>query len=294
MLMINYSYPLYRPPAEANNIILQVTHGCSYNHCSFCSMYKSKKFEIKPLSEIYKEIDILAAHDPEAKRVFLADGDALCLETSHLLDILKYLKQSFIKLNRVSLYATAQNILEKSDEELKFLREHGLTLLYFGIETGNEALLKKITKGVTAPQMIEALNKTAKAKIKSSATVILGIGGEAFTQEHIQDTASLINQTQVTYLSTLQLGLDEDIKHSFYKHFDNFKMLSDFQVLDEQKRFLEALSPKNRVIFRSNHASNALHLAGTFPKDKDRLIKKVQEAIDLGENALVPQIFRGF
>jgi len=294
MLMINYSYPLYRPPAEANNLILQVTHGCSYNHCSFCSMYKSKNFEVKNLDDVYKEIDILASNYPLSKRVFLADGDALCLETSHLLCILKHLKKSFPKLNRVSLYATAQNLLEKSDEDLALLKEHGLSLLYFGIETGNEILLKKITKGVNASQMIEALNKTSMAGIKSSATVILGIGGEDFTHTHIQDTAFLINQTEVTYLSTLQLGIDEDIKNNFYKHFDDFKMLSDVQVLDEQKRFLQALNPKNRVIFRSNHASNALHLAGTFPKDKPRLIQEIEEAIHLGESALVPEIFRGF
>lgn len=292
--MINYSYPLYRPPAEANNLILQVTHGCSYNHCSFCSMYKSKQFKVKNLDEAYKEIDILATSYPLAKRVFLADGDALCLETSHLVDILKYLQRSFPKLNRVSVYATAQNLLEKSEEELTLLKEHSLNLVYFGIETGNDLLLKKITKGVNAKQMVIALNKASKAGIKTSTTVILGIGGETFTQEHIRDTAALINQTEVTYLSTLQLGIDEDAKNSFYKHFDDFKMLSDLQVLDEQKRFLEALAPRNRVIFRSNHASNALHLAGTFPKDKQRLVEEVKKAMSLGESALVPKMFRGF
>ena len=292
--MTDYSYPLYRPPAEANNLILQVTHGCSYNHCSFCSMYKSKNFEIKALKDVYKDIDSFALDHPNTKRVFLADGDALCLATPHLLDILNYLKKSFAKLNRVSVYATAQNLLEKTDEELQLLKDNGLSLIYFGIETGNDVLLKKITKGVNAEQMIQALNKASQAGIKTSATVILGLGGEAFTQVHIEDTATLINRTQVTYLSTLQLGIDEDVKHSFFKHFDDFKMLSDFQILDEQKRFLEALTPSNKVIFRSNHASNALHLAGTFPKDKQRLVQEVKEAINLGESALVPEMFRGF
>ena len=209
--MINYSFPLYRPPAEANNIIIQATYGCSYNHCSFCSMYKSKNFEVRELREVYKDIDALASSYPHAKRVFLADGDALCLDTSYLLSLLRYLKKSFVKLSRVSLYATAQNLLEKSDEDLFLLRENLLSLIYFGIETGNEKLLKKITKGVNAEQIIASLNKASKAGIKTSATVILGIGGEEFTQEHIEDTAKIINQTSVTYLSTLQLGLDEDI-----------------------------------------------------------------------------------
>ncbi|PHR54002.1 MAG: radical SAM protein [Arcobacter sp.] len=292
--MINYSYPLYRPPAEANNIILQVTHGCSYNHCSFCSMYKSKDFEVKSLDEVHKEIDSLARSYPEAKKVFLADGDALCLNTGHLLDILKYLKKSFVKLSRISLYATSQNLLEKSDEDLSLLKENLLNLVYFGIETGNESLLKKITKGVNAQQIITSLQKATKAGMKTSTTVILGIGGEAYTQEHIKDTAELINQVEVTYLSTLQLGLDEDIKSTFLKHFDKFIMLSDKQVLDEQQKFLEFLNPKNKVIFRSNHASNALHLAGTFPKDKQRLIAEVKEALEEGAKALVPKMFRGF
>jgi len=292
--MINYSFPLYRPPAEANNIIIQATYGCSYNHCSFCSMYKSKNFTIRELDEVYKEIDILSVSYPNANRVFLADGDALCLETSHLLKLLKYLKKSFVKLKRVSVYATAQNLLEKTDEDLALLKDHLLNLVYFGIETGNELLLKKITKGVNTEQIITSLNKASKAGLKTSVTVILGIGGEEFTQEHIKDTASIINKTTVTYLSTLQLGLDDNVKQGFLKHFDNFKALDDFQVLDEQKRFIELLSPSNKVIFRSNHASNALHLAGTFTKDKKRLIQEVQDAILLGKRALVPNRFRGF
>jgi len=292
--MINYNFPLYRPPAEADNIIIQATYGCSYNHCSFCSMYKSKSFQVRELEEVCKEIDIMAKDYPEARRVFLADGDALCLETNYLLSLLKYLQKSFIKLSRVSVYATAQNLLEKTDEELLILRENKLNLVYFGIETGNEKLLKKITKGVNAQQIITSLNKATKAGIKTSTTVILGIGGLEFTQEHIQDTAKIINQTQVTYLSTLQLGLDENEKAGFLKHFDNFKELNDFEILDEQQRFLKALNPINKVIFRSNHASNALHLKGTFPKDKERLINEVTQALKDGEKALVPKMFRGF
>lgn len=292
--MIEYSFPLYRPPAEANNIIIQATYGCSYNHCSFCSMYKSKHYEERELKEIYQDIDSLALSYPDARRVFLADGDALCLQTDFLVKILKYLKQSFKKLSRVSVYATAQNLLEKSDEELLRLQEHRLTLIYFGIETGNDLLLKKINKGVSSKQMIKALSKASKAGLKTSATVILGIGGEAYSSEHIKDTAELINQTEVTYLSTLQLGLAEDVATRFLSHFDNFKMLTDAQVLDEQKRFLELLHPKNKVIFRSNHASNALHLSGTLPKDLKKLLKTLEDAIAQGEDALIPSQFRGF
>lgn len=257
-------------------------------------MYKSKKYQVRSIEDIFKEIDILANMYPDANKVFLADGDALSLPTDYLVEILQYLKQSFSKLSRVSVYATAQNVLEKSDEELQLLQENYLTLIYYGIETGNDKLLKKINKGVSASQIIESLNKASKANIKISATVILGIGGEAYTNEHIRDTAAIINNTTVHYLSTLQLGLEEDVRERFFKHFDNFKMLNDYQVLDEQKRFLELLSPTNKVIFRSNHASNALHLAGTLPKDTIRLINEIESALATGEGALVPNRYRGF
>lgn len=292
--MINYSFPLYRPPAEADNIIIQATYGCSHNNCTFCSMYKTKKYQVRDIEDIFKEIDIFADMYPAANKVFLADGDALSLPTDYLIEVLQYLQRSFPKLSRVSVYATAQNVLEKSEAELNLLHENKLNLLYYGIETGNDELLKKINKGVTASQIIESLNKASKAKIKISATVILGIGGEAYTNEHIKDTAAIINNTTVNYLSTLQLGLEEDVRERFLKHFEHFKMLNDYQVLDEQKRFLELLNPMNKVIFRSNHASNALHLAGTLPKDTARLLEEINLAITIGEGALVPNRFRGF
>ena len=292
--MLDYSYPLYRPPAEANSIIIQATYGCSYNNCTFCSMYKSKKYEVRTLREIYREIDTLAAAYPDARKAFLADGDALSLNSDHLVELLQYLRKSFSRLKRVSVYATAQNILEKSEQELRLLKEHGLDLVYYGIETGNELLLQKINKGVSSEQIIASLNRASKANIKISATVILGIGGEAYTYEHIRDSAAIINNTTVNYLSTLQLGLADDVEGRFHKHFDDFKMLNDYQLLDEQKRFLELLKPSNKVIFRSNHASNALHLAGTLPKDNVRLLQEIDDALDIGEDALVPNMYRGF
>lgn len=291
--MVNYDYPLFRPPAEANNIIIQVTLGCSYNNCSFCSMYKTKRYQQRPLNEIYEDIDAFAYSYPNAHKIFLADGDALSLDTDTLIEILKYLQKSFSKLRRVSTYASAQNLLSKSQEELEILKENKLNLIYYGIETGNDTVLKKITKGVTQNEIISSLNKVPKG-MKISATVILGIGGKNYSKEHIVDTAKIVNETNINYLSTLQLGLEDSAKDNFYKHFKDFSELDDFQVLDEQKRFLELLAPKNSVIFRSNHASNALHLSGTLPKDNDRLIKQLDTALSIGDDALIPNIFRGF
>ncbi|ADR33855.1 Radical SAM domain protein [Sulfuricurvum kujiense DSM 16994] len=292
--MINYSFPLYRPPAEADNVILQATYGCSHNQCTFCSMYKTKKYQIREISDLFKDIDTLAALYPDANKVFLGDGDALSLPTEYMITVLQYLKRSFPRLSRVSVYATAQNVLEKSEEELRLLQANLLNLIYFGIETGNDGLLKKINKGVSAKQIIESLNKASAAKIKISATVILGIGGEEYTAEHIKDTAAIINASTINYLSTLQLGLENDVKERFLKCFEHFQMLNDYQILDEQKRFLELLHPVNKVIFRSNHASNALHLAGTLPKDTMRLLDEVKFALAIGERAFIPERFRGF
>ena len=291
--MIKYDYPLFRPPAEADNIIIQITLGCSYNNCSFCSMYKTKKYQERGLEDIYKDIDSFATSYPRAHKIFLADGDALALETATLVQILKYLQNSFANLKRVSTYASAQNLLEKSEQDLELLQDNKLNLIYYGIETGNNLILKKITKGVNQSEIIKSLNKVPKG-MKISATVILGIGGVKYTKEHITDTANIINNTTINYLSTLQLGLEEDAKENFYKHFNDFSPLDDFQILDEQRRFLELLNPTNQIIFRSNHASNALHLSGTLPKDRDKLLTQLEIAMSVGSEALIPNIFRGF
>lgn len=292
--MIRYDFPLYRPPAEADNIIIQASLGCSHNRCSFCSMYKSKRYTIRPLNEVQREIEALAHTYPNANKVFIADGDALALPRDHLAELLRLLKIYFPRLSRVSLYATAQNFLEKSVDELKELRAGGLNLAYFGIETGNNELLSKIDKGVNAAQMIEALHRAHEANIKISATVILGIGGIEHTREHIRDTAELINAAPITYLSILQLGLEEVVKERFLRAFDSFTLLNDLQILHEQHDLLSLINPPQKIIFRSNHASNALHLAGTLPKDRDRLLEEIDEALKEGEGALVPQWFRGF
>ncbi len=292
--MLEYSYPLFRPPSEADNIILQVTLGCSYNNCSFCSMYKTKNYEVRSIEDVSKDIEILSLSHPNATKLFLADGDALSLPTEQLLILLKRIQKSFPRLRRVSAYASTQNILKKSKEELELLANNKLNLLYYGIETGSDVVLKKITKGVNQDEIISSLNLASDAGMKISATVILGIGGEKYSDLHVKETAKVINATKVNYLSTLQLGLENDAKENFYRHFDDFSMPNDEQLLEEQKRFLELLKPTNRVIFRSNHASNALHLAGTLPKDRDRLMQELNMALHMGKCAFVPKMFRGF
>lgn len=292
--MINYNMPLYRPPSEANNVIIQATYGCSFNACTFCSMYKSKKYTRRPLDEVYSDIDKMSLAYPTSTRVFLADGDALELPTNHLIQILNYLKKSFTNLRRVSSYASPLNLQEKSLEELKLLKENGLTLVYYGIETGDKSLLKHVVKGSSPSKMIEGLNKASEAGLKISATVILGLAGKNGWEQHINETAKLVNQTQINYLSTLQLGLQDEEADNFYKKFKGeFIPQDDIGMLHEQINLIKQINSDKPIIFRSNHASNAFALAGNLPRDKERLVTELEIACK-NETMIKPTWLRGF
>ncbi|HUX89674.1 MAG TPA: radical SAM protein [Gallionellaceae bacterium] len=289
-----YDLPLYRPPAEADNLIIQATLGCSFNQCSFCAMYRGKQYTERALEAVCAEIHLAAAEQPDAHRVFLADGDALALPTEHLLAILRELAHALPKLARVSCYATPGNIQRKSADELALLQQHKLNLLYVGIESGSDMILKKITKGATQRRMLEVLTKAHASGIKVSATVILGLGGRTHSTEHIDGTIALLNNAPVTYLSTLQLYLDKSIDAEFLRKFgEPFDALDDLAILSEQERLISGLlNPPQPVVFRSNHASNALALAGNLPKDREKLLRQVREAI-AGVRPLRPHAMRG-
>ncbi len=291
---IDYDMPLWRPPSEANSFILQATLGCSFNRCSFCSMYRTKQFAVRPLEPVQAEIRAMARAYPGVRRVFLADGDALAAPTEHLLAILGSLYAAFPRLERISSYALPANLLKKSVEELTRLREAGLTLLYYGIETGSADLLKRITKGATPDAMVTGLTKAKQAGLQVSATVILGLGGQAYWRGHIDATADLINRVELDYLSTLQLMIDPTIHDEFHRKFrEPFQEQDDHALLVEQARLIERLNPPTPLVFRSNHASNALALAGTLPQDRERLLAQLQLAL-AGAVRLRPEWLRGY
>ncbi|PCH86131.1 MAG: radical SAM protein [Piscirickettsiaceae bacterium] len=294
--MMEYTYPLYRPPSEANSLIFQVTEGCSFNRCSFCSMYRDKSFSEKPSDLVLKEIHHAAQRHPNTRRIFLADGDALYRDCASLQIILDALYKSFPLLNRVSSYALPNNLIAKSAHELAQLKASGLQLIYYGIETGSPALLKCITKGATPHKIIEGIQKASAAGINVSATVILGLGGRQYWQEHIEGTAELVNQLQLNYLSTLQLTLDEKIKDEYRQKFSRqgrqFEPQGDSGMLEEQRLLVSLIEPKSPVIFRSNHASNALPLKGVLPKDRATIISQLDRAHG-DESQLVPSWLSG-
>ncbi len=291
--MIVYDQPLYRPPSEGRNLIIQATLGCSFNRCSFCSMYRSKTYQARPLEAVFADIDRAAADWPQAQRVFLADGDALALPTGHLLTILQRLHGAFPGLTRVSSYATPANLRRKTPAELRELRENRLSLVYLGIESGSDLILKKITKGANQRSIREAMLRAWEAGLRVSGTVILGLGGRSHWQAHIDGTVELLNQAPLTYLSTLQLYLEAGVRQEFAAKFgEPFQTQDDRGILGEQARLIEGLTPPEPVIFRSNHASNALALAGRLPKDKDNLLGRIQAVLN-GAPGIRPEYLRG-
>jgi radical SAM superfamily enzyme YgiQ (UPF0313 family) len=293
-MLLNYDLPLYRPPSEGKNLIIQVTLGCSFNRCSFCSMYRTKEFSVRPREQVLGEIERLGQAYPTIRRIFLADGDALAAPTDHLLTVLQALHAAFPRLERVASYALPNNLRKKTVAELQALRENRLNLIYYGIETGSADLLKRITKGATPQSMIEGLNQAKEAGLRISTTVILGLGGQTYWREHIDATAELVNQVALDYLSTLQLGLDPMIREEFFKKFrEPFLPQDDFGMLEEQTRLLQRLDPPAPLVFRSNHASNALALAGTLPQDKEKLLALLALA-SKGQVGLRPVWVRGY
>lgn len=290
--MLDYDFPLWRPPSEGDNLIIQATLGCRFNGCTFCSMYKVKDYRARSLESVYDDIAAAAQVWPDAHRVFLADGDAYNLPTDHLAAICDRLAATFPHLQRVTAYATPFNLLAKSVAEIQFLKSKKLGLVYVGIESGSDLLLKKIRKG-TAKQMEQGLARAAEAGLKVSATVITGLGGQKHWQQHMDETADMLNRVPVTFLSTLQLRLADEVEDRFMEKFgEPFAWQDDRAILVEMRRLVERLNPPAPVIFRSNHASNALPLAGTLPKDRARVLAQIDQCLELGQG-MRPRWMRG-
>jgi radical SAM superfamily enzyme YgiQ (UPF0313 family) len=276
IMMLNYSYPLYRPPSEADSLIFQVTFGCSFNECSFCDMYRSKEYSERPWDEVRAEIDVMSKTLPETRRIFLADGDALNLQTDYMKNIVKYLYEKFPNLERISCYAMPMNVLKKTPEELKTLRDSGLNMFYLGIESGSDVILKKVTKGATAATIIRACKKAKDAGYILSCMIILGLGGKTHSKEHIKGTAEVINASAPHYVGALTLYLENGIKDEFKTKFgEPFIPVNDAESLDELEDLIGRIDVKNEVIFRANHGSNAYTIKGTFPQDKQMMLDKI-------------------
>ena len=277
---IDYIEPVFRPPSEAKSLILPVTNGCSWNQCTFCEMYTQpqKKFRARKPEDIRADIEKAAAAFGDVRRVFLADGDAMVLPTRRLLEIIADLKRGFPGLERVSSYCLPRNLAKKSVEELAQLREAGLKILYVGMESGDDEILRRVNKGETWESTRSALVKIREAGLVSSVMVLNGLGGETLSRQHAINTATLCNETQPDYLSTLVVSFPQG-EERFREGFGaDFVPLGQLALFEEIRVFLEHLELDN-TIFRSDHASNYLVLKGTLGRDKDRLLQQVNMAI---------------
>ena len=283
MTVYEYDYPLYRPPSEAYSLIIQATLGCSQNKCTFCSMYKSKKFTIKPLEQIKKEIDFFRIYVKKAERIFLADGDALIMPMKILKEIFIYINEKFPEAERISLYGSPKSILLKTPEELLELKNLGLGLIYLGVESGSDKILSSVKKGVSREEIIAAGKKVKKVGIPLSVTAIAGLGGKENSIEHAVETASLISEINPDYFGVLTLMLEEgtELLEEYKK--GNFIPLLSSEILEETKLMIKNINVKEKCIFRSNHASNYVSLKGTLPYEKENILKTIDSALENNE-----------
>ena len=291
---LDYVYPLYRPPSEANSLIFQVTLGCSFNQCSYCDMYRFKTYSERTWEEIKMEIDITSESYPDTKRIFLADGDAINLSTERLVQILEYTYKKFPALERVSSYAMPMNLLQKTESELKTLRSAGLKMLYVGIESGSNIILKKITKGATYKTIVQSCKKAKENNYVLSCMIILGLGGKKYTTEHIEETAKIISEVSPDYLGALNLHLDEGLHNEFMTKFkEPFEFLNDMQILNELELLVRGINSSSPIIFRANHASNVYSIKGTLPYDKLRILELITQ-LKQHPDMLKPKVLRRF
>ena len=295
MIPIRYVEPVYRPPSEAQSLILPVTDGCSWNECTFCEMYQApqKAFRARSENEVLDSLRRTGErYGSQIRRVFLADGDALVLPTRRLLAILEAIRQHLPAVHRVSSYCLARNLKKKSVAELTELRAAGLSMAYLGAESGDDEVLARVSKGETFDTTRDALDKLGAAGITRSVMILNGLGGQQLSDQHADNSARLANATQPEYLSTLVVSFPNG-EARFRAGFPGWEPLDQHGLFVEMERFLSQLELR-RSVFRSDHASNILVLKGTLGADKARLLEQVRQAIATPEAApLRPEWARG-
>ena len=276
---MRYEGSIYRPPSEAYSYILQVTIGCAHNRCTFCSMFKDKKFRVRDIHEVFEDIHMARARFRRVERIFLADGDALCLSNDKLLAILKEINTQFPECERVTVYGSPKDVLRKSPEELEELRDNGLGIIYIGAESGSDKVLEDICKGATRAEIITAVRKIEDAGIKASVTFISGLAGRDGWEEHAEKTGTMISEMDPSFVGLLTLmtepaaPLTRDIAEG------KFRLLTAEEVVAETLLLVKNIDVKGPFVFRSNHASNYVSLRGDLPRDKEAMLAKLRMAM---------------
>lgn len=278
---MRYEGRVFRPPSEAYSLIVQVTVGCSHNKCTFCDMYKEKRFHLRKLEDVLEDFNIARRQYRYIERVFLADGDALIRKTEDLAVILKHIRKIIPECRRVTSYGSPKSILTKSPEDLALLHSLGLEMIYLGLESGNEQVLKHINKGVTVEDIVRAGQMVKDAGMKLSVTAISGLGGTEMWKEHAIDTAKAFSRMKPDYIGLLTLMFEGDVPLRRECEEGKFHLLTAPQVAKETLLLLEHIDSEGSV-FRSNHASNYLTLKGTLNRDREAMCEQIRRALERG------------
>lgn len=289
---MRYEGAVYRPPSEAASLIVQLTIGCARNTCTFCSMYKDKKFRVRNLDEVIEDLYLAKRYYTfGVRRLFLADGDALVVKTEDLLYVIKKAYELFSDtLERVTMYGAPKDVLMKSDEELKALKDAGLYMVYIGAESGDDEVLKDVKKGATSAEISEAVKKLKKAGILVSMTLISGLGGRKRRVEHALNSARLVSECKPDYVGFLTLMVEDGTEMKELLRRGEMELLTPSEVLEELKMFIENVDSEGTV-FRSNHASNYLAIGGTFNRDNAKLLELINKTIE--QRSFKPESWRG-
>ena len=277
---MRYVGDIYRPPSEAYSLLVQVTIGCSHNKCTFCNMYMAKQFKVRKPEEVLEDLAWARSHYNRVERIFLCDGDALCLANHKLLVILDYIREHFPECERVTTYGRATDVIRKTDEELRELKEHGLKMVYIGAESGSQKILDKVKKGETREELIEGVQRLEKAGIKTSVTFISGLAGPEDWEEHAIETGKMIAEMNASYVSLLTLMLQPPAPLLEDYQQGKFKLLTPEEVLAETCLMLQYARPSKPCVFRSNHASNYVSLRGNLPMDNESMIASLKRCME--------------
>ena len=288
---MRYYGAVYRPPSEAYSLIVQVTYGCSHNTCAFCSMYKEKRFALRPLDEVLEDFHIARQTYRHVDKVFLADGDALVRKASELYTILDTIRELFPECQRVTSYASPSSIRVRTMEELRTLREKGLTMVYMGLESGCDAVLQRMRKGNAAADIVAMGQKVRRNGIALSVTAITGLGGPELLERHAIETAKAFNAMNPEYIGMLTLMVEPGTPLYDWVRDGEFQLLTQPQVLRETRLLVENLDSPGSV-FRMNHASNYLVLKGTLNQDKEAMLHTI-DAAEHDLSRLRPEEWRG-
>lgn len=275
---MRYEGNIFRPPSEAYSLLVQVTIGCTNNRCTFCSMFKDKKFRVRDVNEVLEDLEDARRRYRYVDRFFLCDGDALCLKEEKMMVILDKINTLFPECRQINVYGNARDVLIKKPGELSRLHRNGVNIIYLGAESGSDKVLKDIRKGVTRAEIIEAVHRIEDSGIKASVTFISGLAGKDGWKDHAVETGTMISELNASYVALLTLMLEPSAPMLKDVQSGKMKLLSPEEVLKETHLLLTNANPKKSCVFRSNHASNYLNLRGNLPEDQSRMLHLIEAA----------------